>query len=336
MLSQTLSQPYLDSAPSAMELPAEDISTLGSPRSKPLFSVADDAMEEMLRVTLPLSFQMVLESMQGIDCEQSRFGSLLCRRLGYMQVVAGEWVGTPVNGAQRSVQCVVKCPPKPMLPDMTRVSIRHRLLSTDGRALLEREIATLDVPYGESFCLQERWIVATVGPNTCELIILAFVHFRSRVLLHAKIKFQALKKSRKVSAMVAELLSKASQPDDEDANEVVDDSAERSELQALQEKFAALLEEATHLKRHALQLERENKRLQTIASYARKGKRQLSSQLVALEEALEKERRDRVAMEEALTQAYSEALRKVVEQQEATETTNKRAGGSRVRQRGGR
>ena len=41
--------------------------------------------------------------------------------------------------------------------------------------------------------------------------------------------------------------------------------------------------------------------------------------MVALEEALAKERRERAAMEEALTEAYSTALRQVVEQQQADE-----------------
>ena len=41
--------------------------------------------------------------------------------------------------------------------------------------------------------------------------------------------------------------------------------------------------------------------------------------MVALEEALAKERRERAAMEEALTEAYSNALRQVVEQQQQDE-----------------
>ena len=47
---------------------------------------------------------------------------------------------------------------------------------------------------------------------------------------------------------------------------------------ASQEKFATLLEEATFLKRHSQQLERENKRLQAASAYTRKSKRQLSTQ----------------------------------------------------------
>ena len=126
-------------------------------------------MEEVLRVVLEQPLSALHESLLGMDCEQSRFGTLLCRRLGYMQVTAGSWAGSEASGRTREVGCMVKCPPKPMLPDTTRVAIRHRLWRDESRVVLERELATLDVPYGESFCVQERWLAVAAGPAKCEL-----------------------------------------------------------------------------------------------------------------------------------------------------------------------
>jgi hypothetical protein len=82
-------------------------------------------MEEVLRCNLPLSLDELEESFRGMDCEESQFGRLLCRRLGYMQVKAGDWrCDDSVVGQAREVNLIVKCPPKPLLPDTTRVAIR--------------------------------------------------------------------------------------------------------------------------------------------------------------------------------------------------------------------
>ena len=78
-----------------------------------------------------------------------------------------------------------------------------------------------------------------------------------------------------------------------------------SELLALQEKYAALLEETSFNKRRAQQLERENKRLQAIGAYIRQSKRQLAAQIASLEDALQKERRAR-ALEASQPNAHIE------------------------------
>ena len=138
-----------------------------------------------------------------------------------MQVNADSWAGSETEGLTRAVSLVVKCPPKPMLPETTRVKLRHRLQRYEGaRLVLEREIATLDVPYGETFCVQERWEATTVddgsrgaasnrtprgggvaddalldvdiddgGPQLVRLLVRSHVHFRSKLgLMNAKIK----------------------------------------------------------------------------------------------------------------------------------------------------
>jgi hypothetical protein len=80
--------------------------------------------------------------------------------------------------------------------------------------ILEREVWTLDIPYGETFCLQERWVVtpeaaasrsisppsaspdvdgAVVdgggggGGNAAELSVYSHVFFKSKGLLAAKV-----------------------------------------------------------------------------------------------------------------------------------------------------
>ena len=155
-----------------------------APASGSMFPVPLEAMEEVLRLFLPLSLDHMQESFAGFDSEDSRFGQMLSRRLGYMDVSAGSWVGNEAEGMRREVQMVVKCPPKPMLPDTTRVHIRHRLQRhSHERLILEREVSTLDVPYGETWSLQERWVVTadpTAPDRAIELAVCAHIYFKSR------------------------------------------------------------------------------------------------------------------------------------------------------------
>lgn len=191
-----------------------------------LFKVSSAEMTEVLRTELPLDINSLEQSILGMDCEDSRFGKLLCSRLGYTQVSAGRWEGSEATGLSREVSLVVKCPPKPMLPDATRVLIRHRLQRRDGATLLlEREVATLDMPYGESFRVQERWVAVASGvavaaggadpsaaemPPAVQLRVLTHVWFKGRVALVAsKIRHHSTKKSRKVAALACELLMQA-------------------------------------------------------------------------------------------------------------------------------
>ena len=69
-----------------------------------------------------------------------------------------------------------------------------------------------------------------------------------------------------------------------------------------------------------VQLERENRRLTEAARFGRRSKRELGAEILRLEETLAAERRERAAMEEALTAAYSATLRDIVAQQEIATT----------------
>ena len=207
-----------------------------------LLPVEPEEMEVVLDTTLSMSLDTLQECLLGMDSEHSAFGALLCDRLGYMQVNADSWAGSETEGLTRAVSLVVKCPPKPMLPETTRVKLRHRLQRYEGaRLVLEREIATLDVPYGETFCVQERWEATTVddgsrgaasnrtprgggvaddalldvdiddgGPQLVRLLVRSHVHFRSKLgLMNAKIKHHSIKKSRKMATLAVQLLLEA-------------------------------------------------------------------------------------------------------------------------------
>ena len=257
-----------------------------------------------------------------MDCEASPFGMLLCRRLGYMQVEAAPWSGNETSGLQREVTLSVKLPPKPMLPDCTRVHLRHRLVRGAGGLRFEREVGMLDVPYGEAFRLQECWLAQVTSDGMLEpsgrptLQVLAHVHFRSRPgLLGSKIKAHSLKRSRKVATLALELLSLAQQGTAPANQGQVEASGRDMELQ---ERYDALLQEATYLRRHAQQLERENRRIQANAKYVRKSKKQLLETIAALEATIARERRERALMEEELTEAYNSTLRQLVEGMEAS------------------
>ena len=288
-----------------------------------MFAVPIEAMEEVLRLPLPVPLDVIQSSFEGFDCEHSPFGTLLCRRLGYMEIDAGAWEGNEAEGMRREVRLVVKCPPKPMLPDTTRVHLRHKLQrQSQSTLMLEREVWTLDVPYGETWCLQERWLVATdpSDPSAVELAVCAHVSFRSRGMLAAKIKAVALKRSRKCAALAAQLLEEAAAPEAEveaASGGAAVGAGESEELRELRERHDALLEEAHFYKQQAAMFQRENRRLQEAARHVKKTKKTLTQQLQALEYQLQKERRERAAMEEALSEAYSQTLKEIVHAHES-------------------
>ena len=374
----------------------------GSGGDGSMFSVAAQDMEEVLSSAVAMGIDDLQQHLLSIDCDSARFGALLCARLGYNQVEAGSWEGNESEGGlRRTVRLVVKCPPKPMLPDSTRVLINHRLARLPtGALLLEREVSTLDVPYGDAFCLQERWLATPVdtgddddddvpdddamvmGRRSCWLSVRCAVHFKTRVnMMGSKIKHHSTKKSRKVAALAVELLAQAQAepraaiaaaaaaavigaehaaartkpgqcggpggamsrmsmaggvaPGGGGRNgrmAVVGGGAmgggmcadvtrpeawatpEAEAYAALHEKYAALLDEAQYYKRQAQQLERENKRLLSLRSIGGKSKKELVEQVAELTETIKRERREKAAMEEALSEAYNEHIKQLVAQ----------------------
>ena len=282
-------------------------------------------MEEVLFSELPLSLDELEQSLLGMDSEGSKFGKLLCAQLGYSQLNAGSWEGNESEGLEREVNLVVKCPPKPLLPDFTRVVVRHRLQRKSPETLiLEREVGTLDVPYGDAFRVQERWVAtqqkADGTSNLLELRVHSYVNFRGRVgLMASKIRHHSTKKSRKVATMAANLLRQAHTPLVHNSPQVngtlgEKEGVETAELRAL---YTALLEETSYLKRKLSEVERENKKLMTASKHFPKSKQQLVEEMHLLRERLIKEQRERAAMEEMLTSAYNSIIRELIEANEA-------------------
>ena len=133
-----------------------------------------------------------------------------------------------------------------------------------------------------------------------------------------QIRAAALKKSKKCAVIAAELLlSKgkgdgATEPEEGEGSPV-----SGAEMKRLRSEYESLLEEAAFHKNRAAQLERENKRLEASRRYSNKSKKELTARIVELEATLDRERKERAAMEEALTQVYSQTMRDMVAQQEA-------------------
>lgn len=71
-----------------------------------MFNVPLEAMEEVLSMQLPLSLDEIQESFAGFDTDDSHFGVLLSRRLGYMDVQPGSWSGNEAEGMTRQVRAV--------------------------------------------------------------------------------------------------------------------------------------------------------------------------------------------------------------------------------------
>jgi len=199
--------------------------------------------------------------------------------------------------------------------------------------LLEREVGTLDIPYGESFRVQERWVALTSaggggGDGGVQLRVWSYVQFKGRkaALMASKIRSHALKKSRKAATAAAELLARVAAEEEEEQPPAPPGAAFTAGAGGsglggagggrgaeLQEQYDALFEEASYLKRRCAQLERENARLEHGRRHTSKDKRQLLEKVAELEAALVAERRKRADMEEALATAYNATLRELVE-----------------------
>jgi len=139
-----------------------------------------------------------------------------------------------------------------------------------------------------------------------------------RHTISPQIRAAALKKSKKCAVIAAELLlSKgkgdgATEPEEGEGSPV-----SGAEMKRLRSEYESLLEEAAFHKNRAAQLERENKRLEACRRYSNKSKKELTARIVELEATIDRERKERAAMEEALTQVYSQTMRDMVAQQEA-------------------
>ena len=144
--------------------------------------------------------------------------------------------------------------------------------------------------------------------------------YRVAGMLSTKIKTHALKRSRKCAALAAELLESLSMPDDDDGlhgGAGGGGGDENIELLSLREAHAALLEEAAFHKRQAEMYARENRRLAEMAKGVKKTKKQLLQQIADLEATIARDRRERAAMEVALSEAYTQTLKDIIQKQDA-------------------
>ena len=139
----------------------------------------------------------------------------------------------------------------------------------------------------------------------------------------SKIRQHSVKGSRKVAELAVELLAQAQ------AEPAVAPSARQAEVEqrwsspeaeayaSLHAKYALLLDEVQFHKHRAQSLAVENKRLLSLRFYGSQGKRALVEQLLAAQEALAREKRERAACEEGLSEAYNAHLKMLVEAQGA-------------------
>ena len=139
----------------------------------------------------------------------------------------------------------------------------------------------------------------------------------------SKIRQHSVKGSRKVAELAVELLAQAQ------AEPAVAQSARQAEVEqrwsspeaeayaSLHAKYALLLDEVQFHKHRAQSLAVENKRLLSLRFYGSQAKRALVEQLLAAQEALAREKRERAACEEGLSEAYNAHLKMLVEAQGA-------------------
>ena len=100
--------------------------------------------------------------------------------------------------------------------------------------------------------------------------------------------------------------------------------APKKQLDVSKSKRRHLQDEIKGLKKRQkeyAQLERENRKLLEMKKGVKKTKRALLQQIADLEETIQRERRERAAMEVALSEAYSQTLRELVEAHDAASAT---------------
>ena len=300
---------------------------LGDGHSVSMFRVPLEAMEEVLRLQLPIGLDSMQESFCGFDCDHSaRHHALPAARLhaGRGRQLGGQRGGDAPRGAdggqvRRSRCCPTRraCTSATVSARLPRAS-RARARGVDLDVRTERRGACRSA--GSS--PPTAWHPSEPSSWRCAR---TFASSRAGCSTRSRGGAQAL---RQCAALAAELLESALEAVEERADEHAGNGSGASgaggsadALRELREKYDSLLEEATYYKRQCEQLERENKRLSEAAKNVKKTKKQLAQQLLELTERLKKERRERAQMEMELTEAYSQTLREIVAQHDAQATS---------------
>jgi len=105
-----------------------------------------------------------------------------------------KWTNSPQFGMIRDIQYYA--PVKvPLGPDKTRVQETQRYVLSRTRLLIETVTMMFDIPYGDSFRLESKWLVTSPSAtaNTCTLQVSMCVHFVKKTWFKGKIESASMK-----------------------------------------------------------------------------------------------------------------------------------------------
>jgi hypothetical protein len=152
--------------------------------------VFHDILTESFDVS-PLNFFRVFFS------DRSCFARSYHEKRGDKDMSIQKWTNSPQFGMIRDIQYYA--PVKvPLGPDKTRVQETQRYVLTRTRLLIETVTIMFDIPYGDSFRLEAKWLVTapSATASTCKLHVSMCVHFTKKTWFKGKIESTSMKEMK--------------------------------------------------------------------------------------------------------------------------------------------
>lgn len=126
--------------------------------------------------------------------DRSCFARVYHEKRGDKDMSIQKWTNSAQFGMTRDIQYYA--PVKvPLGPDKTRVQETQRYVLSRTRLLIETVTMMFDIPYGDSFRLEAKWLVTSPSAtaNTCTLQVSMVVHFVKKTWFKGKIETQSMK-----------------------------------------------------------------------------------------------------------------------------------------------
>lgn len=184
----------MEKVPAIVNPPAEEL--YDDERLSPNDDTEDGFLEsEVFHDILTESFDIsALNFFRVFFSDRSCFARVYHEKRGDKDMSIQKWTNSAQFGMIRDIQYYA--PVKvPLGPDKTRVQETQRYVLSRTRLLVETVTIMFDIPYGDSFRLEAKWLVTSPSAtaNTCTFRVSMVVHFVKKTWFKGKIESQSMK-----------------------------------------------------------------------------------------------------------------------------------------------
>eukprot|EP01105_Mastigella_eilhardi_P018909 TRINITY_DN4415_c0_g1_i1.p1 TRINITY_DN4415_c0_g1~~TRINITY_DN4415_c0_g1_i1.p1 ORF type:complete len:476 (+),score=104.05 TRINITY_DN4415_c0_g1_i1:22-1449(+) len=154
-------------------------------------------LQEVVRETLPAGgVNTIFKHMFSGTESGMAFTHAFHTSQGDTELVITEWVPTPGVGNVRRKHYRVKIENQPLAPPTTRIDETQRYGLTKNQLTVETTLVMLDIPYGDYFQVEAKWVFTGVSDSSSEIVISLGVTFHKKTLFRGKIESSANKQAK--------------------------------------------------------------------------------------------------------------------------------------------